>query len=209
MQPPYDLRDYLFDELSRAQRPEMEQFLQGSAEARAELEQLQLTERALLSLPDEAPPQRIAFVSDKVFEPSLLARFSRWLREDSPRLAFGASLALAVLFAGVAWTDPALSSTSDGWTLAFGAQPEHVVMPAGLDKSQVREMVVEAIAQQSELDREAVLQLIADRAEESRQQWRSELGAVQTDIESGLRIINANYEQLYLQVATRELAVAQ
>ena len=118
-QPPYDPRDYLLDELTPAERAEMERFLEGSPEARAELEELQLTQRALLSLPDEAPPQRIAFVSDKVFEPSPWARFGQWLRADGPSLAFGTSLALAVLFAGIGWTQPRVSSTAEGWELAF------------------------------------------------------------------------------------------
>jgi hypothetical protein len=211
MQPPYDPRDYLFDELTPGERAEMERFLETSSEARAELEQLQLTQRALLSLPDEAPPQRIAFVSDKVFEPSLLARVGRWLRADGPGLAFGTSLALAVLFAGIGWTEPRVSSTDAGWELAFGATPAEPALapqPVALGQEEIRAIVVEALARGAEEDREALVKLVAEQAEQSRRQWRSELDAAQSDIESGLRIVNANYEQLYSQVATR-VAVAQ
>jgi len=212
MQPPYDLRDYLFDELTPGERAEMERFLETSAEARAELEQLELTQRALLSLPDEAPPQRIAFVSDKVFEPSLLARIGRWLWTDGPGLAFGTSLALAVLFAGIGLTEPRISSTDAGWELAFGAAPAEaapVPMPVGLEQDEIRAIVVEALAQAAEEDREALVKLVAEQAEQSRRQWRSELGAAQSDIESWMFIVKANYEKLYNQVGTRDMAVAQ
>ena len=212
MQPPYDLRDYLFDELTPGERAQMQRFLETSPDARAELEQLQLTQRALLSLPDEAPPQRIAFVSDKVFEPSLLARIGRWLRTDGPGLAFGTSLALAVLFAGIGWTQPRVSSTADGWELAFGAAPAEPVQapqPAGLGQEEIRSIVIEALARESAQDREALVELVAEQAEQSRRQWRLELNAAQGDIESGMRIVNSNYERFVNQVGNYDVAVAQ
>ena len=74
---PHDLRDYVLDELTLPQRAEVERFLAASVEAREEVERLRLTHQALLSLPEEEPPRRIAFVSDKVFEPSRAAAFGR------------------------------------------------------------------------------------------------------------------------------------
>ena len=57
---PHDLRDYLFDELSEAERAEVEAYLKTSPEARDELEQLRVTQQVLLSVPDEEIPRRIA-----------------------------------------------------------------------------------------------------------------------------------------------------
>ena len=81
---PHDLRDYLFDELSSAEKAEVEAWLATSAAGRVELDLLRLTNQALLSLPDEEIPQRIAFVSDKVFEPSPWARLASWLQLEGP-----------------------------------------------------------------------------------------------------------------------------
>ena len=47
----------------------------GCLGCREELDRLQLTEAALFSLRDEEIPQRIAFVSDKIFEPSPMRRW--------------------------------------------------------------------------------------------------------------------------------------
>jgi hypothetical protein len=97
---PYDPKDFLFGELSAAQGREIEEHLQSCPECREEFERLRLTQTALHSLREEEPPRRIAFVSDRVFEP-------RWwskLWQSGPRLGFAsaAMLAAAILIHGFA-----------------------------------------------------------------------------------------------------------
>jgi anti-sigma factor RsiW len=118
---PHDLRDYLFDELSSAEKTEVEAWLATSAAGREELARLRLTNQALMSLPDEEIPQRIAFVSDKVFEPSPWARLASWLQLEGPRFALGMAAAMAVVFAGIWATEPSLRYDDQGFELAFGA----------------------------------------------------------------------------------------
>lgn len=60
-----------------------------------ETERLETTLAALRSVPDEEIPQRIAFVSDKVFEPKWWQRFPVW------GLASAAMLSFAVLAHGM------------------------------------------------------------------------------------------------------------
>ncbi len=127
---PYDLRDYLFDELDAGRRAEVERWLAGSAEGREELERLKLTHSALLSLPDEEPPRRIAFVSDKIFEPSPWGRLKNWFSVEGPRFALGMAAVLAVLFAGAALTQPRLTVGAGEFELAFGPQPAPLAAPA-------------------------------------------------------------------------------
>src|SRR5579885_2961551 len=67
---PFDLRDYFFQELPDPQQRQVEAHVKTCQRCREELERLNLTGTALMSLVDEEIPQRIAFVSDKVFEPS-------------------------------------------------------------------------------------------------------------------------------------------
>src|SRR5580693_6873833 len=73
------LRDYAFDEIPAAARPGFERHLAECASCAADLDQLRLTTAALRVVPDVEPPQRIAFVSDKVFAPSRFWNFAPWL----------------------------------------------------------------------------------------------------------------------------------
>ena len=73
------LRDYAFDELPPADRPALQRHISECGSCAAELDQLRLTTAALRVLPDQEPPQRIAFVSDKVFAPSRFWNFAPWL----------------------------------------------------------------------------------------------------------------------------------
>ena len=90
------LRDYAFDEMAAADRPSMEQHLATCADCAAELDQLRLTTAALRILPDREIPQRIAFVSDKVFHPSPVARFFGGFWNSAARLGFASPCVLAV-----------------------------------------------------------------------------------------------------------------
>ena len=96
---PFDLRDYWFEELAAEERLEVERHLAGCTGCREELERLRGTQQALLRLKDEEIPRRIAFVSDKVFEPSRAARWWAAL----PKMALAAGLMLLVFLAGATW----------------------------------------------------------------------------------------------------------
>lgn len=196
---PHDLRDYLFDELSAAQKAEVEAWLATSAAGREELDRLQATNQALLSLPEEEIPQRIAFVSDKVFEPSPWARFASWLQIEGPRFALGSAMAMAVLFAGIWVTDPSLRYDDDGFELAFGAEaPVAAPAPAPtLSDEQVRAVALAVLAETSD-DRQAQLvALIDQRAAETEQRLSREVAAVSEDSEMGYRMLRSDIEKMY------------
>ena len=74
---PFDLRDYYLKELTDPQQRQVESHVKDCSACREELERLRLTQAALFSLRDEEIPQRIAFVSDPVFEPSVLGAGGR------------------------------------------------------------------------------------------------------------------------------------
>jgi anti-sigma factor RsiW len=94
------LRDYAFDELPAAERPGLERHIAACPDCAAELDRLRVTTAALRMLPDREIPQRIAFVSDKVFQPSRLARLL------NPYLGFASAcvLAGAIVFSAYHWT---------------------------------------------------------------------------------------------------------
>ncbi len=90
---PFDLRDYFFEELGQAEKRQVEAHVRECNGCREELDRMRSTQQSLLRLKEEEMPRRIAFVSDKVFEPSWLARW--W-----PRLALAAASGLVMFVAG-------------------------------------------------------------------------------------------------------------
>ena len=206
---PYDLRDYLFDELSREQRAEVEAHLASSLEARQELERLQITRKALLSLPEEEIPRRIAFVSDKVFEPSRASRFWRGLWAPAERMGWAPAAALLVLFAGLWAVKPSLSVDQEGWRLAFGAAAEPAAVdesaPApplvpGLAPRQADAAAAALIAENDERLRRDMARLVSEtvsrESERSQRLWRAAVEQLRRESEQGWRILKTDLEDL-------------
>jgi anti-sigma factor RsiW len=115
---PFDLRDYYLKELTDPEQRQVEFHVKDCAACREELDQLRLTQAALFSLRDEEIPQRIAFVSDPVFEPSGLKRWWTAFWGSSGRLGFAgaALLSAALLFSAMTRT----AGTSAGSGLSAG-----------------------------------------------------------------------------------------
>ena len=103
---PFDLRDFYLKELTDPQQRQVESHVKDCSACREELERLRLTQAALSSLRDEEIPQRIAFVSDPVFEPSRAQRWWAALWGSSGRLGFAgaAMLSAALLISALTWT---------------------------------------------------------------------------------------------------------
>jgi anti-sigma factor RsiW len=86
-----DVKAYFLGELAASEKASVEGHVRACQNCREELEQLNLTQAALLSLEDEEVPQRIAFVSDKVFEP----RWWQTMWRSGPAMGFASALMLA------------------------------------------------------------------------------------------------------------------
>src|SRR5438270_4372236 len=100
---PFDLRDYYLQELSTPQRLQVEAHANTCLACRDELERLQITGAALFTLRDEEIPQRIAFVSDKIFEPSPTRRWLTAFWSSTARLGFASALVLSVALTFSGW----------------------------------------------------------------------------------------------------------
>ena len=99
----FDLKEYALGESSREEARRVEAHLADCGACRDEVARLQLTRGALLALADEEPPRRIAFVSDKVFEP----RWYQRLWNSAPQLGFIAAAMLACAILVHAFARPA------------------------------------------------------------------------------------------------------
>lgn len=100
-----DLKAYFLDEASRAEKASVEDHLRGCQACREELDRLKLTGTALRSLEEEEVPQRIAFVSDRVFEP----RWYETIWRSGPAMGFASAVLLAAAILVHAYARPAVS----------------------------------------------------------------------------------------------------
>jgi anti-sigma factor RsiW len=87
-----DLKAYFLGELAQPEKASVDDHVRACQGCREELDQLRLTQTALLSLEEEEIPQRIAFVSDKVFEP----RWWQTIWRSGPAMGFASAAMLAV-----------------------------------------------------------------------------------------------------------------
>ena len=176
---PFDLRDYVLDELAPAERAEVERYLSTSVEAREEVERLRLTHRALLTMPEEEPPRRIAFVSDKVFEPSRARRIWQALWQGAPKFGFSMAAVMLVFFAGAWATQPTVVSDQNGWRLAFGQPP--VQQPLAVETA--RELSPQQVQQVAEILRESESRHEAAIAEAIQASEAKSQGAIRSEVQ--------------------------
>lgn len=155
------LRDYAFDEVPGGERLAIERHLAECAECAQELDQLRLTTAALRILPDREIPQRIAFVSDKVFQPSPLARFAAGFWNSAARLGFVSACVLAAALIVFAYHRPA---------------PQQVAITApvanNVDVSkQINDAVAKAVTQVRREDAKMTQAALAAYDQKNRAQW--------------------------------------
>ena len=109
-----DWKAYTLGEMDATARRDAEAHAASCSACQEELAGLRITLDAMAVLREEELPRRIAFVSDKVFEPSAWQRFLRSLRQ--PSFAAAGVIAAAILihaFARPAAAPPSLAPQVD------------------------------------------------------------------------------------------------
>jgi anti-sigma factor RsiW len=154
---PFDLKDYYFGELREQDRHAVDLHIAACQQCHEELSALGATQTALLTVREEEPPRRIAFVSDKVFEP----RWWQVLWTSGARLGFAsaAMLSVAILVHGFE-TRPVAQRTEP--IVAH-------VQPAAVDESRIEAEVakrLEAVLLQSEQRQAARIEKVAAQQKE-------------------------------------------
>ena len=165
---PFDLKDYFLRELPSAQRAQVEGHVKGCPACREELEHLQLPGAALFSLRDEEIPQRIAFVSDQIFEPSPLRRWLSGFWGSTARLAFAsaAMLSVSIVYFAATRPAPAPERTAVATMAAVTPTPQEV-------QRQIQEAVYKAVAEVEARQSEKTKQLVAEFSQRSDEELRS------------------------------------
>src|SRR5450631_4188037 len=153
---PFDLKDYFLQELPSPERVQVEAHVNHCPACREELERLQLTEAALFALRDEEIPQRIAFVSDQIFEPSPLRRWLSGFWASTARLGFASALLLsASIFYSAIRPGPTVLRPVVVPVAAVSPSPQEI-------QSQIQQAVSKAVAEVEARQSEHNKQLVAD-----------------------------------------------
>jgi hypothetical protein len=190
-----DLKAYALGEGTQAERAAVAAHLAGSAEARQELQQLELTLSALHALPDVEIPRRIAFVSDPVFAPTWWQRF--W--QPGPQALLGAAAMLALAIGGHGWMMRPLAPPP------IAAARQDAVGPEQL-KQVVNQAVDEAVGRalaQSEARQQLAVKLALSEAEKRHQRERQMMAV---SFEENLGLLRKQMNRLYVSAANLSVA---
>ncbi|MCC6537410.1 MAG: zf-HC2 domain-containing protein [Bryobacterales bacterium] len=176
-----DLIAYQLGEATAAERRAVEVHIRSCEECAGELARLGVTQAALLSVREEEPPRRIAFVSDKVFEPTWYQR----LWQPMPAWALGAAslIAGAIVFHAMWAPGTVVAPTHMTQTPARRALPEAV--NGTMMEARIKTMVQQAVADVEKRSEQRTRTLLAE-AEKRHEMDRTEM----------LGVMNANYEEL-------------
>ena len=154
---PFDLKEYFLRELPSPQRVQVEAHVNNCLTYREELERLQLTEAALFSLRDEEIPQRIAFVSDQIFEPSPVRRWFSGFWGSTARLGFASAAMLSASIFYFAATRPAPAPDRTAVPTMAAVTPTQQEI-----QQQIQQAVAQAVAEVETRQAEHNKQLVAD-----------------------------------------------
>ena len=166
-----DLKAYALGEQESRGNASVEEHVRACVGCREELQRLDLTKAALARMPDEEIPQRIAFVSDAVFEPSWWQRLWR----SGPVMGFASAVVLAAaILAHGALQRPSVIAAPAPVTVA--ASNPHV------DEKAIQAAVVKAVAESEHRQASQNLKLL-DAAEKRLEfRYRNQLVSAQETI---------------------------
>jgi hypothetical protein len=177
------LRDYAFDELQASERRAMEQHLVLCGDCALELDRLRLTAAALRTLPDREVPQRIAFVSDRVFQPSVLSRF--W--NSGARLGFASACVVALALIVSAWRVSVVYRPAEVRTL---------VRTESASPDQINAAVAQAVAQVRAEDARIIQAAIQTSEQKRDAEYRNEIVAMQESVDVLKKRLGVSYAML-------------
>lgn len=171
---PHDLRDYFFEELAEAERRQMDAHVATCETCRGELARLRTTQSALLGVRDEEVPQRIGFVSDRVYEPSVIRRGWRAFWNSGPRLVF----ASAAMLSAALVVSALVSVMARPVTVAAPAEVAADAKLQGAIARQVTAAVEVAIAASEQRQAQKTAELLAAAGRTQKQERHADMRAV-------------------------------
>jgi hypothetical protein len=182
-----DWKSYALGELDADARREAEQHAASCNACQDELAGLRVTLDALATLREEEVPRRIAFVSDKVFEPKWWENFWR-----PPSFAAGAVVAAAILVHAFVRppANPAMNSASIEARITAVVQEQ---VRADVD----RRVAAEVSAAVSTAVQQAVTKAVADTEKRDDQRTVQLLAAAEQRYAETAEILNKQVSRIY------------
>lgn len=184
--PEFDWKAYVLGELSPAEQARGREHAADCPICAEELDRLQITRAALLAVPEAEMPRRIAFVSDKVFEPTWWQKF--WA--SAPRLGFASAAMLSIAILVSAFTRPAPAP------VPASAQPDRAQVAALVEHELQRRIpaaVEAAVSAASLRNEEQTKKLLASTERRLEFERKAEMLAVQDNLTILRRRLNQAY----------------
>ena len=176
---PIALKDYVLKELGDAERRAVDAHLKSCTGCREELERLRLMEAAMFSLREEEIPQRIAFVSDPVFEPSPWRRVWSGFWGSAARLGFASAalLSAAIVYSASRPAPAVLVPAAPPVPTIASVQPAPAISEADIQRR--IERAVEKAVSVSEEAHLAKIALLTREIEQTRQDLKLQAVALE------------------------------
>lgn len=186
-----DWKAYALGEMDAAERREAEAHAANCAACQEEVAGLRITLDAMAVLREEELPRRIAFVSDKVFEPSPWQRFVRSFRQ--PSFAAAGVIAVAILIHG--FVRPAGAPVSSGPPVDVAAVEAQV---AARVAAQIEERVAQRVqTQMAATVNSAVVKAVADTEKRDDQRTATLLATTERRYADAADFLNKQVTHLY------------
>ncbi len=166
-----DVKAYVLGELAASEKAAVEGHVRACQNCSEELERLNLTQAALLSLEDEEVPQRIAFVSDKVFEP----RWWQTMWRSGPAMGFASALMLAAAILVHAYSRPVVQPAAVA-TVGTAKIEQRIEREVTV---RVDAAVAKAVGQAEARQTQQVAQILEAAEKKIESQRRSDMAVVQ------------------------------
>lgn len=141
------LMDYLYDEISAADKEKLETYLEHHPEMQKELDQLQQTRSLLQQMPEVEPGQSITIVETNENNNGWAQNIKQLIPQSGwVRTALATAACLALLIVTAAMADVSLHSTQSGFSIYFGDTPP--IESTGLTDEQT-EAIIQKIQQEN------------------------------------------------------------
>ncbi len=186
-----DLNAYHFGELNGSERIAAERHVRDCAACSEELDRLAALDSALRMLPTEAMPQRISFVSDKIFEPRWYQRFF------NPGPAWGVAAGFLVI-CGL------------GLNLMYRPEPLIVSRTTRVGAREVEALVEAEVARRMDgAVKAAVAQAVADSEVRQRKVFKADLEKVELDYQAQVLAVRENVAFLQKKLNATQILSAR
>jgi anti-sigma factor RsiW len=190
-----DWKAYALGELETRERQDAERHAASCEVCQEEMAELQLTLSAMAALKEEEVPRRIAFVSDKVFEPTLWQKMTQFVLR--PAFAGGALVAAAIVaHAFLAPSNVPIAAPTQAYVGAIASQVREQVT-RDVTEQITQQVRAEMAAKMDVAIQQAVMQAVADTQKTDDRRTANLLAATERRYQETADMLNRQVSRMY------------